>query len=189
MQIAFTIVALVAAASSAGFAAWQLRYVATQTKALVRQSETTNALVATSEMRGVFGDLRVVYGHLIEYPELRPCFYEGDDGSQLSERQKSQLATLAEMFADTLEVGLFTTERHPSTASLDDWLHYTSHLLMKSPALRLTVLGHIEWWPLLHPYASSVQAGLDTGRQTRSMNRATAPDAGNVPETPEALTG
>ncbi|WP_433754663.1 hypothetical protein [Nocardia sp. CA-135398] len=162
MQTTLTIVALAVAAASAGFAAWQLRYVAEQTKALAQQTQTANALVATSEVRAIMGDLRQVLAHLLEYPELRECFYGGADGSALNAEQRARLETVAEMLADSLDVGLFTTERHPSTTSEDDWRHYSRYLLASSPALRRLVLDHAEWWPLLHAVACVVQDELAT---------------------------
>lgn len=157
MQTTLTVVALIVAAASAGFAAWQLRYVAEQTKALAQQTRTSNALVATSEVRAIMGDLRQVYSSLIEYPELREYLYGGTDGSRLRGKQRARLETVAEMLADTLEAGLFTTRQHPSTASEDDWRHYTRHILTTSPVVRQLVLDHVQWWPLLHVLARAVQ--------------------------------
>ncbi|WP_174186922.1 hypothetical protein [Nocardia barduliensis] len=157
MQTTLTIVALIVAAASAGFAAWQLRYVAEQTKALAQQTRTSNALVATSELRAIMSDLRQVYSHLLDYPELREYLYGGADGYRLRGKQKARLETIAEMLADTLEAGLFTTRQHPSTASEDDWHHYTRHMLTTSPLVRQMVLDHVQWWPLLHVLARRQQ--------------------------------
>jgi hypothetical protein len=162
MQATVTIIALVVAAASAGVAAWQLRYAAEQTKSLVHQTQTSNALAASSEIRAVMCDLRAVLTHLLDYPELRECFYGGADGSGLTPTQASRLETVAEMYADTLDVGLFTTMRHPSTASEDDWRHYSRHMLRSSPILRRMALEHVEWWPGLHPLACAVQQEIDT---------------------------
>ena len=68
---------------------------------------------------------------------------------------------MAKMYADTLELGLFTTKRIPETESSDDWIDYTSFLLRNSPALRIVVEDHPRRWPeLVQQFERQTSPGL-----------------------------
>jgi hypothetical protein len=138
------VIAALAATASAAFATRQIKYQA-------RQTEQANSLTATSELRGVFDSLHRVHGYLIEYPYLRACFYDGDDGHQLDEDSRIRLMTIAEMFADVLDDGLFTSKLHPATLSYEQWIDYALEILRQSPALRKCVSAHPFWWLELEP--------------------------------------
>ncbi|OHV40794.1 hypothetical protein BBK14_32440 [Parafrankia soli] len=130
---------LIGLAASVLLLAWQCWEVAKQTK-------IGNSIGGASVIQEAMNSDRELHSVFLERPELRAYFY--DSKAQPSEgSDRDRVLTLAEMFADVLEVGLLTTRLVPSTDSNDDWTSYTRHICDHSPALVEFVRQHPEWYP------------------------------------------
>src|SRR5579859_4701095 len=89
--------------ASVVFAGWQSREVAKQTR-------IQNSLAGTSSMREAVNALHNVLGMMVEHPDLRPFFYEGQPCPAEGPLRGSVLA-MAEMLADTAETGMLTHQQ------------------------------------------------------------------------------
>ena len=138
-----------------------------QARALVQQIRTSNVIAGTSELRATINHLHMMYGHLIDYPELRDYFFAGKALLE-SDPEYRRVLVLAEMLGDAVEVGLFTTRRVAGTeAAGDDWPRFAASLLGSSPVLRGMVSS--QWWPYLTEINGSLAA--DTSGTPSSDDR------------------
>lgn len=79
---------------------------------------------------------------LLQYPEIRPYFYEGAQMTT-DDQNRNRVLTMAELFLDVFEwIGL-----REYGLSEDDWREYTSAVFRNSPALREYHQAHPEWHP------------------------------------------
>ena len=136
-----TVVGLAGLIVSVILLAWQTRAVAQQTK-------ISNAIAAASIVEATTSDLREVFLLLVQYPWLREHFY-GRKAAPRRGRRRSRVVTIAEIYGDTLEMGLVTNRLIPMTESLEDWTNYCCQILTSSPVLYDLVREHPEWWPEL----------------------------------------
>jgi hypothetical protein len=123
------------------FIAWQVREGA-------HQRRISNAIAGSSGLRSCLEFLQSVERVFIDKPELRPYFHDGKrcprDGDT-----RQLVETVANMYADALEVGLLTNQKIQATDSEDDWTDYCTYMLGMSPTLALIVCAHPKWWPSL----------------------------------------
>jgi hypothetical protein len=125
-----------------------LLLLAWQTRAVAQQTKISNDLAGADVLRDTTESVHRVLDVFIERPELRKYLY----GRQPCPRRgpdKERVLVVAEMFADVLEGGLVTTRRTPTSESYNDWLAYCAYMLHHSPALKETVVAHLDWYPYL----------------------------------------
>lgn len=141
-----TIVGLAGVIVSVILLAWQTRAVAQQTK-------ISNAIASASVISNSTTGLREVLLLFIEYPELRPYFYEAK-GPPLRGRTHKRLVTVAEILADILEEGLAANNLVRTARLSEEWPNYCSDLLSTSPVLNEVMRQNPKSWELLRALQS-----------------------------------
>jgi hypothetical protein len=134
---------------SVALLAWQTRAVAEQTK-------ISNNIAGASVLGESRDRLREIYQVFADHPALRPYFY-GRRSCPRHGHRRARVITIAEMFADTLESGLFAYNLVSSSSYLENWSSYSRYMLTSSPALRELVRRYPHWWPKLHDLLPRVQ--------------------------------
>lgn len=136
-----TIVGLAGVIVSVALLAWQTRAVAQQTK-------ISNAIACASVINSSTSSLRQVFLLFVEYPELRPYFYESKQPPMRGPK-RVRVFVVAEMLADILEEGLSVNRLVRTVRIYEEWPLYCSDMLSTSPALNEIMQQHPEWWRLL----------------------------------------
>jgi hypothetical protein len=126
---------------SVTFAGWQSREVAKQTR-------IQNALAGSTSLRETVNALHNALGKIVEWPELRPYFYEGKPCPREGET-RARVLMVAEMITDVAEHGLQTHGQVSATGPIEDWNDYVDFLLEKSPSIVSIIEEHSPWYPLL----------------------------------------
>ena len=121
---------------------------------LARQTRLANQMAGTQAMATSFETVDRIVEYFLEYPELRPYFYDGAEleGGALAVESpiRARVLILAELFADTVQSALYTIDSIEAVESYrDNMLDYAVVFLRRSPVLRQTVLEHPNWWPTL----------------------------------------
>ena len=119
-----------------------------QTRAVARQTEISNAIARASAISNSSSSFRHVILLFVEYPELRPYFY---DSKRLPARghKRDRIISAAEILGDILEDGLVVNRLVPNIRFHDSWPAYCSYMLVTSPALIEIMHQHPTWWPSL----------------------------------------
>ncbi len=121
-----TIGGLAGVIASVALLAWQ-------TRAVARQTEISNAIASASVINNTTSSLRQILLLFVEYPELRPYFYE----SKLPPSRglkRIRILTVAEMLADILEEGLSVDRLVRTVRIYEEWPLYCADMLSTSPA-------------------------------------------------------
>jgi hypothetical protein len=134
-----TLIGVIGVVGSLLFTGWQTRMLAGQNKL-----KSSSALVGADQ--GPVSLLQTVLVQFVEYPELRPYFYDSKP-PPVDEPERSRVKAMADLFADALYVGLHTGLLLPGEGVHQAWCNYASDLLNTSPALRELWTQHPEWWP------------------------------------------
>jgi hypothetical protein len=136
-----TIIGLAGVIASVALLAWQ-------TRAVARQTEISNSIAGASVISSMTSSLRQVLLLFVEYPELRPYFYESKP-SPLRGPKRVRILTVAEMLANILEEGLSVNRFVWTVRIYEEWPLYCADMLATSPALNEVMLQHPEWWRTL----------------------------------------
>jgi hypothetical protein len=125
-----------------------LTLLAWQTRAVARQTEISNAIARASAISNSSSSFRQVILLFVEYPELRPYFY---DSKHLPARgyKRDRIISAAEILGDILEDGLVVNRLVPNIRFYESWPAYCSYMLVTSPALNEIMRQHPGWWPTL----------------------------------------
>lgn len=145
---------LIAVVVSVLVLAWQSREVAKQTRIANAQARMANEPAEASGVTSMDA-LQPPLSHLLVYPHLRPYFCRGTALADCpSADQASQVETLAEMFADGVEMALEAGHlAGPYRRHLADWESYAAHLLRNSPAVEALIREQgADWYPRLHAF-------------------------------------
>lgn len=116
-----------------------------QSREMARQTRINTSVGKKEAADQFIVGIREVLGYLVEKPELRPYFYDGE--ARPAERElHAQVLTVAEMFADVFEAGLegvaFLGEESQGVR-----VDYCRDVLDNSPLLADLVRRYPTWWP------------------------------------------
>jgi hypothetical protein len=125
-----------------------LSLLAWQTRAVARQTEISNAIARASAISNSSSSFRQVILLFVEYPELRPYFYDSKN-LPAHGRKRDRIISAAEILGDILEDGLVVNRLLPNIRFHDSWPAYCSYMLVASPALIEIMHQHPGWWPAL----------------------------------------
>jgi hypothetical protein len=134
-----TLVGIVGVVGSLLFAGWQTRMLAGQSRL-----KNNSALVDADQ--GPVSLLQTVLVQFVQYPELRPYFYDSKP-LPVNEPELSRVKAMADLFADALYAGLHARLLLAGDGVNQAWCNYASDLLSTSPALRDLWTEHPDWWP------------------------------------------
>jgi hypothetical protein len=124
-----------------------------QTRAVAQQAKISNAIASVSVISNSTSSLRQVFSLFVEYPELRPYFYESKR-PPLRGHKRTRIFAVAEIFADILEEGLSANRLVRTVRLYEEWPLYCAHMLTTSPALNEIMQQHPDWWQLLRALQS-----------------------------------
>lgn len=141
-----TIGGLAGVVVSVAILAWQTRAVAQQTK-------ISNAIASASVLSNSTSSLRQLFLLFLEYPELRPYFYESKH-PPLRGPKRTRAFAVAEILADILEEGLSANRLVRNIRIDEEWPLYCTYMLTASPALTEIMKQHPDWWQLLRALQS-----------------------------------
>jgi hypothetical protein len=141
-----TIVGLAGVIVSVILLAWQTRSVAQQTK-------ISNAIANASVISNSTSGLREALSLFVEYPELRPYFYESRH-PPLHGHKRRRIFTVAEILADILEEGLAVNRIVRTVRFSKEWPAYCVGMLTASPALSEVIQQNPDSWQLLRALQS-----------------------------------
>jgi len=117
---------------------------AIQTQTQVKQARLlteSNAVLLYQHMTEGMRDLSEIF---VQYPKLRPVFYE-NEALPVDEVERKRALALAEIFVDfmgfTLNRGVFLTKE-----SRSGYIKYFRHLAINSPAIQLYWMQRRDWY-------------------------------------------
>ena len=170
---------LIAGLASAAALVASLLFLARQARESARQTRLANQTAGTQAMAASFETVDRIVEYFMEYPDLRPYFYDGAEleGEALAVESpvRARVLTLAELFADALQNSLYTIASIEAVASYrDDMMDYAVVSLQRSPVLRQTVSEHPIWWPTLANEVERLPA-QDSHALTHDANLVAAP--------------
>lgn len=119
-----------------------------QTRAVAQQTKISNAIASASVISNSTSGLREVLSLFIEYPELRPYFYESKRPPLRGHRHR-RIFTVAEILADILEEGLSVNRLVRTVRFREEWPAYCADMLTTSPALNDVIQQNPDSWQLL----------------------------------------
>jgi hypothetical protein len=107
-----------------------------------RQKEAEQAAVYQAISQQMFDIDRV----FLEYPHLRPYFYDGVDASECTGDDRGRLDTIAEMFLDFIDNVQAQSDRFDANLR-DFWSTFFGSLGENAPILAETELRCCDWYP------------------------------------------
>jgi hypothetical protein len=123
--------------------------VAWQARETARQARATRAVAEASTLNDIIGRLGTVMGTCVEHPELR-VYLEGGQPLPSSVTERARVQSLAEMWADCVEAGLYLGRNVEAfRRHAEDWRTYAEDMLRMTPVVRELVAQRPAWWPEL----------------------------------------
>lgn len=121
-----------------------------------QESQRQTVLLTNANMATVYQHVAAmmleINRYFLEHPEWKPYFYDGEEvPGRMDKREREQIETLAEMFADFIDLISVleqTTESHSATARRHwaEWYTYVESVVETSPCLREFVSRRESWY-------------------------------------------
>ncbi|MBO3749686.1 hypothetical protein J5X84_26705 [Streptosporangiaceae bacterium NEAU-GS5] len=131
--------------------ALSLVFLGRQTMQLAKQTRINNSVGNALVMKEASDLLHRFLGILVQYPELRPYFYEGRIPPR-SGRKRNRIDALSEALGDALDFGIMAVDMRPEVTPYEGWHAYADHMIESSPALSALIHRYPAWWPKLYEY-------------------------------------